>query len=541
MQSVTNLTEEQLQTELKKIPDEYQTIFQETLEREIRDGGHDDTDADRLAYLRRRQDDMQKGAYIRPDGKSALITATNPDDLYGGGGVDGLTADGEEADREAVRQQTILKIGGIAAVVLTLVLFISLSGRSRAQAQTADMLETTTPVMVVAAAADSSVAETATPELPALADAGSSLETIGSLGAALQVGRPGAIELHFRQTEEVVALAVDPARVSPQGGLPFHEEAMTSDQPLAVWVHGSVLNYAMGIPDALAQNLQDGDRIILSTDTGHSLPFVVTETFAGNVYDSARYLSQNRVGMTLFSLPALAEDGVRFVLANYDMTAEDEQSFAPTALGEPFSLTQDIRLEAADVTTRHNPDGLVVIQVSGKITQSLKSLDHIVLSLSSATEQTQSANLNHQHGRWSAEFQVTDSFLGADIFAQFRAIPAGKLQTVYLSFLPALAEQLQVSLGQAYWQPETRQAVLTMQVANPGPAAVRLDPSFFTLKGGDAQHSEIYFQPTLPILLDSQAELSLEISFLAQDEQALILTGGDDRWEITVIPTANPE
>lgn len=79
-------------------------------------------------------------------------------------------------------------------------------------------------------------------------------------------------------------------------------------------------------------------------------------------------------------------------------------------------------------------------------------------------------------------------------------------------------------------------------MVNTGPAAVRLDPSFFTLKGGDAQHPEIYFQPILPILLGSQAEISLELSFLTPDdrlhrqEEAFILTAGDGRWQIAVIP-----
>ncbi len=542
MQHVSNLTEEQLQAELKKIPDEYQTIFGETIEREIREGGHNDTDADRLAYLRRRHDDMQKGAYIRPDGKSALITATDPDDLYSDGGVDGLAADSDEAERQAQRRQNLLKLGGLLAVGLAFALFITFSARSRAQAQMPAEGETTaTPDGVTAAAATEATA-TPAPTLPELAAAGSSLETIGSLGAALQLGRPGAIELHFGQTEEVVALAVDPARVSPQGELPFNEAAMTSDQPLAVWVHGAVLNYAMGIPDALAQNLHSGDRIILSTDTGHTLQFVVTETFTGNVYDSARYLSQDRIGMTLFSLPAPAENAVRFALANYDTATEDEQTFSQPLLGEQFQLTSDIQLAAVDITYHHTADGLVTIQVSGEITQRVGSLDHIMLSLSSAAEQTQSTNLNHLHGHWSAEFLVTDSFLGADVFAQFRAIPASELQTVHLGFLPALQAQLQISPAQAYWQPETGQAVLTLQVVNTGPAVVRLDPSFFTLKGGDAQLAEIYFQPILPILLEGQAEIPLELSFLVPDEafsrrgEAFILTTGDGRWEIAVIP-----
>lgn len=526
-----------LQEELKKIPDEYQTIFRETIEREIREGGHNDTDEDRLAYLRRRQEDIRKGAYIRPDGRSALITATHPDELYGDGGVDGLATAGDEVDRRSEQRQKLLKIGAIVVMAMAFILFVSWSARQRAQARETEDGEETAVTDTIATGEPT--AATATPPLPELTEASASLQTIGSLGAALQLGRPGALELHFQQTEEVVALAVDPARVTPQGELPFNEAAMTSNQPLAVWVQGTVLNYAMGIPDPLAQNLAAGDRIILSTDTGQTLHFVVTEVLEGNIYDSARYLSQDRIGMTLFSLPAPAENEVQFAYANYDIASEDEQVFEQAGLGEPFDLTVAIRLVVEEVSYEHRPDGLVAIQVSGRITQSLRSQDHMMLSLASGAEQTQSMNLNHQQHRWLVEFTATDSFLGADVFAEFRAIPANELQTVHLGYLPALDEQMQVSLTQAYWRPETRQAVVRLLVQNPGPATVRLGPSFFNLKGGEAQPPEIYFQPFLPVLLESQAEISLELSFLAANEP-IILTAGDGRWQLAAIPPISP-
>ena len=74
----------------------------------------------------------------------------------------------------------------------------------------------------------------------------------------------------------------------------YNETTMLSDNPVAVWLFGTVLNYALGIPDSLVRNLEPGDRITLSTDTGAALHFVVAETGAGANYDAGRLLSQNR-------------------------------------------------------------------------------------------------------------------------------------------------------------------------------------------------------------------------------------------------------
>ena len=536
MKKLNELTYAELQAQLKTIPEEYQTLVIETIEQEIQNGGHDATDADRLAYLRARLKDMENGAYIRPDGKTALITAAHPDEVYGADGVDSMAGDSDAVARQAERKENLLKLGGLAAAALIFFLFIFMSARNRAKA--AELPESDLTQTVTAVTPDMPVAATPTADLPAMADGSSSLRAIGSLGAKLTIGRPAALELHFQETEEVVALAVDPARLSKRGELPFNDETMASADPVAVWIHGTVLNYAMGIPTKLAKSLQAGDRLVLSTDIGQEMRFVIMETRVGNTYDAPRYLSQDRVGMTLFSLPAPAEDGVTFILANYDTSAEDTQTFAQSDRGEAVSLTDNIVVSVSpDVVVNHTPDGLVSIQVSGTITQEIGSLDHLSLSLSSATGgQTPSSNLSHLNNRWAAEFLVTDSFLDADLFAQIRAIPANALQTVHLGRLTAPQEQLQVMFTEAYWQPDSGQALLTVQVTNNGPAVVRLDPTYFSLQGGDVQQA-IQTQPALPVLLDSQEVLFLELSFLAPDERqhqekTFVLKTGEARWEI---------
>lgn len=542
MKKLNELSYEELQAQLKTIPEEYQSLVQDTIEQEIQDGGHDATDADRLTYLRQRLQDMENGAYIRPDGKTALITAAHPDEVYAGDGVDSMAGDSDTLTQQAERRSNLLKLGGLSVIALLFFLFVFMSARNRAKADELPMGEDV--VTPTAVGADRALLVTTTPDLPEMADGSSSLRTIGSLGAKLSIGRPGAIELHFQETEEVVALAVDPARLSKRGELPFDEETMSSADPVSVWVHGTILNYAMGIPHHMAQNLQPGDSIILNTDTGHDLQFVVVDTVVGNTYDAPRYLSQDRVGMTLFSLPAPAEDAVQYILANYDTRLEDAQTFTQNNVGDPVPLTDEILVSVSpEMQVNHTPDGLVFIQVSGQITQQLGSRDHLSLSLSSATnEQTPSINLSHQNNSWAAEFLVTDSFLGNDVFAQILAIPANALQTIHLGHLPVLESQLQVSISEAYWLSDSGQAVLTLQVRNVGAGTVRLDSTYFSLQGGDAQQ-EIHLHPDLPVLLDSQEDLFLELSFLAPDARhnpdlIRILNAGDERWEIPfILPT----
>jgi hypothetical protein len=136
---------------------------------------------------------------------------------------------------------------------------------------------------------------------------------------------------------------------------------------------------------------------------------------------------------------------------------------------------------------------------------------------------------------------VTDSFLGADAFAEFRAVPANELQTVHLGHLPTLDSQLQVSFSDIYWLPDSGLVTLNLKVKNHGSATVRLEPTFFALQGGDAQQT-IQIQPTLPVLLNGQEAQFLTLSFLAPDGQPdpdrlLIFKAGGKRWQIPFAST----
>ena len=112
--------------------------------------------------------------------------------------------------------------------------------------------------------------------------------------ADVTLGRPGALEIRYMASEETVALPIDPARVSNKGEMPYNAVVMGSDSPVAVWVFGTVLNYAIGLPENLVTALQPGDRLRLTTDTGFALPFIVTQTERRASHEAGDLLSEKR-------------------------------------------------------------------------------------------------------------------------------------------------------------------------------------------------------------------------------------------------------
>jgi hypothetical protein len=151
--------------------------------------------------------------------------------------------------------------------VVLLFLFFVFRGRAQREGEAAGAAEGT-PVAEVSGAGT----PVPTPPLPEITGVDDSLQTIGSLGGALTIGRPSAIELHYSRTEETIALAIDPSKPTPKGEMRYNEVTMLSGNPVAVWLFGTVLNYAIGIPDSMVRNLEQGYRITLSTDTGASVP-----------------------------------------------------------------------------------------------------------------------------------------------------------------------------------------------------------------------------------------------------------------------------
>ncbi|MCP4425062.1 MAG: hypothetical protein GY803_11250, partial [Chloroflexi bacterium] len=420
-----------LETELAQIPAAYQKLFRETIEREIVEHGRDRTDSDKLTYLRKRQADMKNGAYITPDGEPAFIDV-DPDTIHQNNltGRDVYTDDAEQRER----RQTFFKIGAVVLIGLLGLLFWFRGRAVRIAAAEAAVIANVEATAAAATAISSGLdmPPTATPQLPGVDAADNTLETIGNLGGKLTLGRPASLEIMYRQSEESVALAIDPSLITKQGELQFQESVMTSDNPVAVWVFGTVVNYAIGIPNAMIRNLSPGDWIILNTDTGDILRFVVTEIFEGDNYDTSQYLSQDHTGLTLFSLPARQANQVGFALASYDISQETASIAAPSQIGEPVALGGH-SLTVHEFTANHTLAGAVSVVISGTLIGQ-DAINTVIVSLSGRQNQTEALTLNPSadadqsaEQSWAIAYQVSDEFLGGDLLAEFRTLPGGDL------------------------------------------------------------------------------------------------------------------
>jgi hypothetical protein len=531
-----------LETELAQIPAAYQKLFRESIEREIVEHGRDRTDSDKLAYLRKRQNDMKNGAYITPDGEPALVDV-DPDTIHQNNlGRQNVYIDDAE-QRE--RRQTFMKIGAVALAALLGLLFWFRGRAVRADAAEAAIIAETEATAAAATAVSAGLDSppTATPPLPEVAAADNTLETIGNLGGKLTLGRPASLEIVYRQNEEKVALAIDPSLITKQGELQFQESVMTSDNPVAVWVFGTVVNYAIGIPDAMIRNLSPGDWIILNTDTGDILRFVVTEILNGDNYDTSQYLSQDHIGLTLFSLPAQQANQVGFALASYDISQESASIIAPSPIGEPVPLG-GYQLTIHDFTISHTLAGDASLVISGTLTGQ-DAINTIIVSLSGRQNQTEALTLNPStdtEKTWEIAYQISDDFLGGEVLAEFRTLPGGDLATISLGRLSQLNDALNVQNITAHWDSEKGEGIILIHMLNSGVGDVWVQPDFVhaTIEGG--AHDAIFYQltPALPVQLVPGEELHLRLAFLpptasateSATESAVILLVGDQQWEI---------
>jgi hypothetical protein len=561
-----------LDQELSEIPAEYQDAFRQALEQELADTEQNRTDTDILGYLRQRRDDFKRGSFIRPDGRPGLVTL-NPEAMYEQA-LPQLAQNSLGADDEAQeRRRTLIKLG-IFALVILLLLFLALRGR----AQRADKEEAAAAEKSVAAlAAGPGIGEPGTgdggaglpasaeptPPLPELGGADDSLQTIGSLGGALTIGRPSAIELHYGHATsgeptgdapvaagsshsppgETIALAIDPSRPTPKGELRFNEATMRSDNPVAVWLFGTVLNYAIGIPDSMVRNLQPGDRITLSTDTGARLSFVVAETGQAASYDAGRLLSQNRLGLTLFALPAAAETDVAYALANYDISDEMGQGPAVYGVGEVVVLPVGGELQVTAVQFDHTADGGLGVVISG--TTNLTAGQTLMLSLVAGSEQTTAVPLTLTNdGGWRVDHTLPggpSQPSHSRLLAEFRTLPGGDLVVVDLGEAPRLSDDLAIEIESAYWDEDQARVQLTLTITNAGAGAVYLGPDFIQLipEGGDAHGPTAQAAPRLPeqvlprlpFLIHPGATTGLTVS-LPPQSTSMRLQIGVDIWEL---------
>lgn len=513
---------------LPEIPAQYQDIFRATLEQELTDADDLQTDTEILHYLRQRRDEFKRGAFIRPDGQTSMLLL-DAEQYYDQAFPEIVQNSLGKREDSAEKRRTLYKVGGL--VFATLLLFIfALRGRAT-RAERADV----TPTMTTSAAVIATAAPTQA--IPEITGADETLKTIGGLGGALTIGRPSSLELHYLANEEVIALPIDPSKTTTKGELRYNEAVMQSENPVAVWLFGTVLNYAIGIPDSMVRNLQQGDKITVNTDTGTALSFVVTQQDNAASHETGDLLSQSRTGLTLFALPALSNETVAYAFARYDFTQEQLQSDLASALGDEISLSEDAILSVTDVLFTDDAAGMLTVVLTGTTT----SKQPLLLSLLTGNSQTAVIPLPvTADTAWTTTFSLPEGAIGDSLFAEFRT-PSNNLYTVSLGDVPYLASLLDVQLTDARWDDMQDAAVLTAVVHNPTAGNIFLANDFIQLtQGGDADDPIGQTIPmTLPTLIQPGETVTLSVTALPQFH-TMRMQLGVERFDISNIPVTVP-
>lgn len=515
--------------ELPEIPPEYQDAFRQAIARELADMEQDRTDTDILAYLRQRRDDFKRGGFIRPDGRPGMVTL-NPETMYEQALPQLAQSSLSETDAPVDRRRLLLKVGVLAGVVL-LFLFFVFRGRAQREAAQAEA------AVVTPTATAGAIAAEPTAPLPEITGVDDSLQTIGSLGGALTIGRPSALTLSYRRTEETIALAIDPSKPTPKGEMRYNETTMLSDNPVAVWIFGTVLNYAIGIPDSMVRNLTPGDRLTLRTDTGAALRFVVIESGQQAHFDVGGLLSQDRLGVTLFALPAAAANDVSYAFAAYDVSSEADAAQTAHEIGEDLSLAGGGVVQISAVQVAHTAVGMLEIAVSGSVAD-VAAGRTLMLSLTARGEQTTAVPLTPAaDGSWQARFTLPDRVMGRPLFAELRTLPDGEIRVVQLPPPLAAADLVQTQQVAAWWDAARAEVTLTISIHNPEAGPVLLPAAFIQLipEGGDADEPTGQVTPRLPLLLTSGDTVRFTMTVLPP-VASMRLQVGADLWQITGVP-----
>ena len=515
-------SEERLAAILRKIPSEYEDIFQTTLR-----------GRDNRARVDRRHGYLELPA--RPPGgvcRWRISPAGWPTwvGLFGWGDSSSTKhiSPTESGMDPAERRSLIIRIAVIAVVAIALFAFLFAGeGDDDNEVAAAEV----TPVI--------EANETPMPEpIQELSGANETLQGIGGLGGTLQLGRPASIELHFSQTGEVIALPIDPSRTTNKGELRYNGGIMAGDNPVAVWLFGTVLNYAIGIPEPMVARFVPGDQIVLQTDTGASYTFLIGSVATYPNYATNELLQQNRVGMTLFSLPAADEGAVPVALASYDIAQETADLQPPNRfdVGTPFTVA-GATIEITEVALSQRLDGLLVATLTGRISGELVGKS-ILMGLTSRAEQTETIKLDLTTGAFRHQFTWPDTVQGAALAADIRVFPGGELATVNLGEVPILQTMLVVTPPTATLDKGSGLVMVAVSITNQHEGTLLVAPEFITLVTSNHQRGDELIEFTLidtqlPTLMEPGAAMVVAATFMPPtDGSPVLLTLGRTRWEL---------
>jgi len=361
-------------------------------------------------------------------------------------------------------------------------------------------------------------------------------------GVPLRVASPSQLE--------VAGLVYPVAAVIPEEG---HWPVPAQDENLALWIHGTVVNYVIGLPYnpgtlAALSGLSSQDRLTLTLDSGTKLIFGLPEVVRIDPSDVSP-MTQDRPGMTLAVLGG--EESTRLLV---------RARYLPEAGSKPGETTiagVAVRVLGSEIVEDVRPlevDSWYVV-VDYQVTNTTSSvLQPLAFDLALEDSDGYRYILNEtatalgtygklevalspgETARGSAGYVIpaTARFPLIWVFRPDPSLP-DDMRVVLDLTSPAPAEPLpEVMLLDAFWDPARAVVVLSGQVTNNGDSLVGIERDQVKLTSPGQEYALVAATPLLPWRVQPATVQQFELQFEAprQPEAVLRLTIAGFEFEI---------
>jgi hypothetical protein len=487
------------------------------------------TDAEALAIVQRLIEEAQRGMTWDEDGNRTTVHVQDETAFWDESQIEAAASQSGAGDQPG-RQQQMIAMGAIGLLLL-LVAYLMVGGRG-------GEAEETQPAVMENGETAGELADPAASASPLM---GTELLALSDdLGVRTQIGQPATVEMLNPDSGASVTLSVINTPVS--GRAIAVTEEIAGGQLVAQWVAGTVVNYVMGIPAGVMEQMGVGTLILIRTDTAQTYAFTCTvkEARAGQ---EAEVFFQDRPGVTLFPLPAPFAP-VPILWCPYDPSGEDVMvAGGLTQRKGEYGEVGNVRFAVTGLALNQMLDGQLALDVTGSI-QAMSGFGTVVMGLSSDSGRYSPRGDQFQateaEAEWLAQFVLPPNLVGNRLFLDARS-PTGGSLIIDLGRLPDPAGDLVVTLGRLSWDETAQEAEVEVYIMNNGPSDVRLTAADFAASQGGVDVSIRITDPlVMPTLApgNRQTMVTLRLSPIAAGPVTLQLLA--TVWELYGFPTRHP-
>ncbi|MGC9469346.1 MAG: DnaJ domain-containing protein [Anaerolineae bacterium] len=323
-----------------------------------------------------------------------------------------------------------------------------------------------------------------------------------------------------------------------QGRWPLPDSA----ERLALWMHGTLINYVIGLPyatttESLLAGLESGDRITLTLETGARLIFGSPQVKRVDANDSSP-MAQDKPGLTLV---LLGGEGPSRLVVKARYLPEDQLPF-----GEQTTAGLNVRVERAGILETAFPEDqsawffVVEYQITNTTGASVETtFFDLVLQDDQGRQYVldDRATSRGEHGRLDPVLQPGATVLGSAGYVIprdarspltwiFRVDPtSGDALRFVIEFKPPAPAPAQpdVELADAFLDTRRDVIVVSGTVYNDGESDLRVTEDLVAITSGQGESALVAATPLLPWTVPPGDYQDFELQFNAPDDTGTAL------------------